>query len=171
MESIDQWRWITLYEYLQRSPFESPEETLKRVPHNGEREEHKIGDQVILRMEGLHWLIVAESGTESEETVEGTIVGQQRITEVELSRFREEQSKFFTPAFTPILDRVFDILKKMYLNRTVYCVHLTELLEQGSDLFFTLPWPFPEQFIDSICSEHGRPELRSLHYTCHLLSI
>lgn len=164
MESIDKWRWITLFEYFQCNPFESPEETLTNFPNQEHRDEYQLNDQVSVKQEGLHWLIgPGEEG--------GKIIHKKKITDEDLSNFYQDQLKMFKPAFIPTLDRVFAILKRMYLNRTVYCVQLNTIWEDGSDLFFTLPWPFPREFENSVIPEHGDPELRFIHYTSYILCI
>ena len=166
MFPIEQYRWITLHDFLRVNPFASPEEILDKNPQRAERPEYEIGQRVGVKQQGLHFMIEPEI-----DESDGVIVCKRKITKEDLDQFRQQEEKMFKPAFQPTVDRVFSILERMYLGRTVYCLHLDELEEDGSDLFFSLPWPWPEHFNGNICSEHGREEDKYNHCTCYRLCI
>lgn len=164
MSSLGKWRWVCLHDFLEAHPISSLESILDQteIPH---RTEYQIGDRVHIKNDGLHWLIV------SEEEVPGTVVCKKKITEQDLENFYHQQKKLFKPSFLPILEEVISILRRIYLNRVTYCVHIDGISQDGSDLFFNLPWACSKHSTENLCSGHGNEEMKYSHYTCHYFCI
>lgn len=165
MWPISAYRWITLHDFLRQS-FRP---TIEELPLD--RPEHEIGQRVTLKQEGYYYLITNHENDSEEEYFTGRIIAKKRIDQEELDRFREEQQKKFKPTFLPTVERVCEMMQQLFLGRMVYSVHLDELEEGGSDIFFSLPWPWPELYENNICSDHGEKEYQYHHMTCHLTAI